>query len=88
MIVPLPDYDPSLLRDNQHISQMSLYMKSQSVSHSVLLDSSAPWTVAHRVPLSMEFSRRKYGSGLAFPSPGDLLDPGIKPMSLALQADF
>ena len=46
-----------------------------------------PWTVAHQAPLSMEFSRQEYWSGLPFPSPGDLPDPGIEPGSLALQAD-
>ena len=46
-----------------------------------------PWTVARQAPLSMEFSRQEYWSGLPFPSPGDLLDPGIKPGSPALQAN-
>ena len=46
-----------------------------------------PWTVARQAPLSMEFSRPEYWSGLPFPSPGDLPDPGIKPGSLAFQAD-
>ena len=46
-----------------------------------------PWTVAHQVPPFMEFSRQEYWSGLPFPSPGDLPDPGIKPRSLELQAD-
>ena len=46
-----------------------------------------PWTVAHQAPLSMEFSRQEYWSGLPFPSPGDLPDPGIKSRSPALQAD-
>ena len=46
-----------------------------------------PWTVAHQVPPSIGFSRQEYWSGLPFPSPGDLLDPGIKPRSPALQAD-
>ena len=46
-----------------------------------------PWTVACQVPLSMGFSRREYWSGLLFPSPGDLPDPGIEPRSPALQAD-
>ena len=45
------------------------------------------WSVAHRLPLSMEFSRQEYCSGLPFPSPGDLPDPGIKLASPALQAD-
>ena len=43
--------------------------------------------VACQAPLSMGSSRQEYWSGLQFPSPGDLLDPSIKPGSLALQAD-
>ena len=46
-----------------------------------------PWTVAHQAPLSMGFSRQEYWSGLPFPSPGDLPNPGIKPRSPALQTD-
>ena len=46
-----------------------------------------PWTVTYQVPPSMEFSRQEYWSGLPFPSPGDLPDPGIEPGSPALQAD-
>ena len=45
------------------------------------------WTVAHQASLSMGFSRQGYWSGLPFPSPGDLPDPGIEPRSPALQAD-
>ena len=45
-----------------------------------------PWTVAHQAPLSREFFRQEYWSGLPFPS-GDLLDPRINLGSLALQAD-
>ena len=41
-----------------------------------------PWTVACQAPLSMGLSRQKYWSGLPFPSPGDLPDPGIKLASL------
>ena len=41
-----------------------------------------PWTAAYQAPLSMAFSRQEYWSGLPFPSPGDLPNPGIKPMSL------
>ena len=37
-----------------------------------------PWTVAHQAPLSMGFSRQEYWSGLPFPSPGNLPNPGIK----------
>ena len=46
-----------------------------------------PWTVALQAPLSMEFSRQKYWSGLPFLSLGDLPDPGIEPMSPAVQMD-
>ena len=42
------------------------------------------WTVAHQAPLSMAFSRPEYWSGLPFPSPGDLPDPGIEPRPPAL----
>ena len=43
-----------------------------------------PWTVAHQAPPSMGFSRQGYWSGMPFPSPGDLPDPGIEPRSPAL----
>ena len=46
-----------------------------------------PWTVAYQAPPSMEFSRQEYWSGLPFPSPGDLPNPGLEPRSPALQAD-
>ena len=46
-----------------------------------------PWTVARQAPLSMEFSRQEYWSGLPFPSPGYLPNPRIEPGSPALQAD-
>ena len=46
-----------------------------------------PRTVVYQAPLSMELPRQEYWSGLPFPSPGDLLDPGIKLVSPALQGD-
>ena len=46
-----------------------------------------PWTVAYQAPPSMGFSRQEFWSGLPFPSPGDLPDPGIEPGSPAFQAD-
>ena len=46
-----------------------------------------PWTVAHQAPLSMRLPRQKYWSELPFPTPGDLPDPGIKPVSPASQVD-
>ena len=45
------------------------------------------WTVACQAPLSMGFSRQENWSGLPWPTPGDLPDPGIKPVSPALQTD-
>ena len=45
------------------------------------------WTVAHQAPPSVGFSRQECWSGLPFPSPGDLPNPGIEPRSPALQAD-
>ena len=46
-----------------------------------------PWTAAYQVPPPKGFSRQEYCSGLPFPSPGDLPDPGTEPRSPALQAD-
>ena len=46
-----------------------------------------PLTAVHQAPLSMRFPRQEYWSGLLFPSSGTLSDPGIKPMSLALQTE-
>ena len=57
------------------------------VSHSIVSNSSIPWTVACPDPLSIEFSRQEYWSGLSLLSPGDLAKPGIKPSSLSLQKD-
>ena len=48
----------------------------------------SPWTVACQAPLSMEFSRKEYWSGLPFPPPGDLPDLGIEPSSPALAGRF
>ena len=57
----------------------------KSLSHVRLF--ATPWTVAYQAPQSMEFFRQEYWSGLPFPSPGDLPDPGIKPGSPAWQSD-
>ena len=50
-------------------------------------DSATPWSVAYQASLSIGFARQEYWSGLPFPSPGDVPDPGIEPRSPALQAD-
>ena len=60
-------------------------MKVKSLSGVLLFVT--PWTVAHQAPPSMGFFGQEYWSGLPFPSPGDLPDPGIEPRSPALQAD-
>ena len=57
----------------------------KSLSHVQLFVT--PWTVACQTTLSMGFSRLQYWSGLPFPSPGDLPNPGIEPGSPALQTD-
>ena len=57
----------------------------KSLSHVRLF--ATPWTVAYQASPSMGFSRQEYWSGLPFPSPGDLLNPGIEPGSPALEAD-
>ena len=60
-------------------------VKVKSLSHVWLF--AAPWTVAFQAPPSIGFSRQEYWSGLPFPSPGDLPNPGIERRSPALQVD-
>ena len=75
-----------LASESVGVKQIALpSVHAQSLSRVQLFVTS--WTVAHQAPLSMGFSRQEYWSGLLFPSPGDLLDPGIRPWSPALQAD-
>ena len=84
--MPYPDFSQLLpatglllfLRD-QHFPIQCL--RAQSLSGVWLF--ATLWTVAHQAPLSMEFSRLEYWSGLPFPSSGDLPDPGIKLLSPA-----
>ena len=57
-------------------------------SPKLYLTLAAPWTVACQPPLSMGFYRQEYWSGLTFPSPGNLPNPGIKPWSPVLQAEL
>ena len=58
------------------------FLHAQSLSHIRLFVT--PWTVALQAPLPMGFPRQEYWSGSPFPSPGDLPDPGIEPVSPAL----
>ena len=59
-----------------------VWLKTHVVVQSSCPTLATPWTVACQAPLSMGFSRQEYWSGLPFPLPGDLLDPGIEPGSL------
>ena len=64
---------------------MRACVRAQLLSHVQLFET--PWTVAHQAPLLMGFSRQEYWSGLSFPSPGNLLNPGSERVSPTLQAD-
>ena len=66
-------FEPGNISSVQSLSRVQLF--------------ATPRTVASQAPLSMGFSRQEYWSGLPFPSPEDLPDPGIEPRSPALQAD-
>ena len=66
---------------------LALKMKVKVKSLSRVRLFATPRTVAYQAPPSMGFSRQAYWSGLPFPPPGDLPDPGIEPRSPALQAD-
>ena len=58
-----------------------------TVSRTVMSNSAIPWTSACPAPLSLEFSRQKYWSGLPLPSPGNLPDRGIEPWFPTMQVD-
>ena len=68
--------------ENNSVVLTSLKVKVKSLSHVQLF--ATPWTVAYQARLSMGFSRQSYWSGLPFPSPGDLPEPGIEPRSPTL----
>ena len=68
-------------------------MTNNNICHCCLVTKSCltlcdPMDMAHQTPLSMGFPRQEYWSGLSFSSPGDLLNPGIKPSSPALAGGF
>ena len=72
-------YFKYLLCDRRYMTQNR---SAQWLSHVQLF--ATPWTVAHQTPLSVEFSRQEYWSALSFLPPGDLPNPGVKPVSLCL----
>ena len=76
---------PSVCVHAQDFPGSSAVKKSKVLSSVRLF--ATPRTIAHQAPLSMEFFRQEYWSGLLCPSPGDCPNPGIKPRSPTLQAD-
>ena len=83
-----PVRQPAFKMLPQPVSPLSSCNACAVLSHVRLIVT--PWTVAHQASPSMGFFRQEYWSGLPFPPPGDLPDPGTKlasPLSLALQAD-
>ena len=89
-------YLPPLLPPPPSTFQESLQLKCLDVDTEVSIEVKSlshvrlfatPWTVVHHAPPSMGFSRQKYWSGLPFPSPEDLPDPGIEAGCPALLAD-
>ena len=71
----------------ENFGQTSWLSESESEVVSRVWLSATPWTVAYQAPPSMGFSRQEYWSGLPFPSPADLPNPGIEPGSPALQTE-
>ena len=82
-----------LPHDWMHLSKLIELYSKESELYNVMLVAQSYWThcnswaVARQVPLSMEFPRQEYWSGLPFPFPGDLPNPGIEPRSPILWAD-
>ena len=80
--LPCPSLSPIVCSNLYPLSQWKWKW-----SHSVVSDSATTWTVAYQAPPSMGFSRQEYWSGLPFPSPGDLSNPGNETGSPTLQED-
>ena len=83
IVVPFPTFPLRKWPEFQFLPQHCV--RAQLLSHVQLFVT--PWTVVHQTPPFMGFSRQEHWSGLPFPSPGDLLNPGIEPRSLVLQVD-
>ena len=77
----------SSLPDCSRKNSSALLVCAQSIQSRPTLCDPVDRHIAHQAPLSMGFHRKEYWSGLPFPSPRDLPNPGIKPVSPALQAD-
>ena len=81
---------PTVLPLHIHICMkyVCLYVFTLLCACSTVPNFETSWTVAHQPPLSMGFPRQEFWSGLPFPPPDDLPDPGIKPTSPALVGGF
>ena len=86
VLVIIPEKAMEILRFSSYIN-FALEWKSKCYLLRRVWLFVTPWTVASQVPLSTGFSRQEYCSGLPFPPPRDLPNPGMKPGSPALQAD-
>ena len=71
--------------NSNHICKENAYDRGGGLVTKSCPTLATQWTVACQIPLSMGFPRQEYWSGLPFPSPGDLWDPGIEPRSPTLQ---
>ena len=81
---------PSVAAGKISLRQQVAFISGQSLllHHSIVWLFVTPWTVVCQAPLFKQFSRQEYWSGLPFPSPGDLPNPGAEPMSVTLAGRF
>ena len=77
LLLVLPPCPSTCTHMSAHACTCTHTRKSVSVSHPVASNSFTPWAVARQAPLSVGSSRQEYWSGVPFPSPGDLPDPGM-----------
>ena len=70
------------------VNQLCIYIYCCYLVSKSYLTLATPWTITHQASLSMGFPRQEYWSGLPFPCPGDLSNPGTECMSLSLAGEF
>ena len=83
-------WDTERNNNSWHVGRIILWHMPACTLHHFRWLFETSWTITRQTPLSMGFSRQEYWSGLSFPSPGDLPDPGIEilsPAAPALQVD-
>ena len=85
---PLSSPSPPVPNPSQHQDLFQWVNSSHEVAKvSCIQFFSTQWTIACQAPLSSRYPRQEYFSGLPFPSPGDLIKPGVEPASPVLQVD-